>query len=347
MSKTTDLTALFTVSPKDIKRSLGLIMEAGLVPFVRSSPGRGKSAIARQLADELELELIDIRLSMYESYDFNGLPFPNHDVGLTQFLPVDLFPLDTTPLPEGKRGWFILLDEFTHAEPEMIRASYKLVLDRMVGMRHLHDNAFIMLAGNGIDDNALANNVGTAINNRVTHITLGSDVDFWLTDVAAKFGYDHRIIGYLSANKNDLNDFDPENDDHAFCSERSWEFVSKLIKGVDNLSGYSPLVAGTITPGVAASFMQFCEIYKNLVHINDVVKDPENCAIPSDSATRWALVTHLANACTEDNLTELCAYMDRFVLQYTMIFLRMLDHSLLVKPAASKLLSRVGRAINA
>lgn len=339
------LNALHTVSPKDAPMILEKIFQTGLVPFLKSSPGRGKSAMFRDFAEKWNLELVDIRLSMYEPQDFTGLPFDDGE--RSKFKPFDLLPLEGDPLPKGKDGWLILLDEFSHAEPEMIRASYKLVLDRMAGQNYIHENALVALAGNSVDDNALANNTGTALNSRVTHLLLGSDAEYWTTQIAAPRGFDHRVIGFLSANKDLLNDFDPDQDDHSFCCERTWEFVSKLVTGEADVSRLAPAIAGTITPGVATSFIQFCDVYKDLISIDDVIDDPEGCHLPTESVTRWALVTHLAKEAKQDNIDPIALYVDRMPIQYAMIFLQMIrgDGALMRATNSRKLLNRLGKLL--
>lgn len=332
------------VSPRDIKKHLVHIFERGRVPFVKSSPGRGKSAIFAELSDDFNLELKDIRLSMHEPQDFTGLAF--REGNRSRFLPFDLIPLEGEALPKGKNGWLVLLDEFNHAEPEMIRASYKLILDGMVGQNKVHENVIVALAGNGIDDNALANSTGTALNSRVTHLTLGSDADFWLEEIAAPRGFDHRVIGFLSMNKDKLNDFDPDQDEHSFCSERTWHFVSDLILDVPDVSSISPVVAGTISPGVAAEFIQFCEIYKDLITVKTILKDPENTPLPDESSTRWATVTYLARETTPDNADQLALYIGRMPLQYVVIYMQMVKDlpDITKSPNIIKLFGRIGRA---
>lgn len=337
---------MFAISPKHLLGHLTTLFGARLVPFVRSSPGMGKSAIYAQCAEQFDLEMIDIRLSMYSPEDFSGLPFRNAERQRTEFMPMDLIPLEGDEIPEGKQGFLVLLDEFNHAEPEMVRASYKLILDRMVGQRKIHPNVFIALAGNNIDDNALANPTGTALNSRVTHLKLVSDPDWWVNDVAARFGYDHRVIGFIAANKDKLNDFDPDQDEHGFCCERTWEMVSKIILNSSDVDPYTPLIAGTITPGVAAEFIQFCKIYQELITVNDVVADPANCRMPTDSPTRWATVTYLAKQVNKNNASEICEYINRYQLQYSIIFASMVKDikDVSSNPEFIKIVTRIGKA---
>lgn len=350
-----DLNALFSVSPRNMFATLEHLLRCDLVPFVKSSPGRGKSAIIRSLADHLNLKLIDIRLSMYEPQDFTGLPF--RDGEWSAFLPFkDFMPIQGEDLPVEKDsngvvvkeydGWLVLLDEFTHAEPEMMRASYKLILDRMVGSRHLHDNVKIVLAGNSVSDNALANNPGTALNSRVTHINLASDAEYWYQEVAPMLGIDHRIIGYIANNNLRLNDFDPDQDEHAFCSERTWEFVSKIIKGYKNVGDLSAMVAGTISPGVSSEFIKFCEIYDTLNSLDEIVNDPDNVHIPSGSQQQWATITWLTREATPQNIDALATYANRMQIQFAIIFVRLIDPNLISGsvPNLLKLIARVGKA---
>lgn len=339
-----NMMSLMHVSPKDLPNYLALMFEAGLVPFIRSSPGKGKSALLRQFAEDYNLVLLDIRLSMYESIAFTGPLFK--DSGKARYLPTNLFPLETDEVPKGKNGFLILLDEFNHAEPDMIRASYKLILDRMVGEHKIHPQTYIALAGNCIDDNALANSTGTALNSRVTHLILNSSPEYWLDEIAPKFNCDYRIIGFLAANKEKLNDFDPEQEETSHCCERTWEKVARLLELQPDVDSIVPLIAGTITPGVAAEFIQFCKIYENLVTLNEILKDPTECRLPDDSPTRWALTTQLAKSITVDNSEGICTYVNRLPLQYIIIFMSMIKTrtELFSGKAISNLFTRLGKA---
>lgn len=336
---------LMQVNTRQLKEQLTHVFASKLVPFVRSSPGVGKSAVYRYIADMFNLVLVDIRLSMYEPQDFSGLPFRDED--MTIYAPTSLFPLDgRDQVPEGKDGWLILLDEFTHGSPEMMRATYKLILDRMVGERKLHDDAFVALAGNGIDDNALAGSVGTAINSRVTHLHLKTNTKVWIEDVAIPFNYDHRVIGFISANGNKLNDFDPEQDDHSFACERTWESISKIITShKSDVKHLMPVIAGTISPGIAAEFVQFCAIYQSLIKVSDIIRDPASTNLPSDNAIRWAMTTQLADACNANNVDPICQYVDRMPVQYAIIFMKMIltKKELMSTDAVGNLLKKVGK----
>ena len=103
----------FKCTPRQARGHIVEILEAGLVPFLRSSPGMGKSAIIRSIADEYGMELLDIRLSTCAPEDLTGLP--HFENGIAKFMPFDMFPVEGTELPTGKNGWIVFLDEFNSA----------------------------------------------------------------------------------------------------------------------------------------------------------------------------------------------------------------------------------------
>jgi MoxR-like ATPase len=92
---------LYRCTPRQTRAFVKEILEAGLVPFVQSSPGMGKSTIMRSIAKELNLKLIDHRLSTSAPEDLSGLPRFNEQ-GFAEFVPfADLFPVEGMTIPKG------------------------------------------------------------------------------------------------------------------------------------------------------------------------------------------------------------------------------------------------------
>src|SRR5574343_320366 len=89
---------MITVNVKECKEALIQCFKNRLVPFVQSSPGCSKSSIAKQIADERKLKLIDLRLSQLDPVELNGLP---KITDIATWIPFDVFPLENTPIPNG------------------------------------------------------------------------------------------------------------------------------------------------------------------------------------------------------------------------------------------------------
>ena len=105
-------------------------MKVKLVPLLVGSPGLGKSQIYQQIADDHNLLLIDLRLGQCDITDLNG--FPKIEGDKAGYVPMDTFPIEGDPIPEGYSGWMLLFDELTSALPSLQASSYKIILDRKI-----------------------------------------------------------------------------------------------------------------------------------------------------------------------------------------------------------------------
>lgn len=332
------------VTPKQMKKAVARVMRAGLVAFMRGSPGIGKSAIARSLAEEFNLKLIDHRMSTSAPEDLSGLPHFN-ERGEAVFAPfAELFPLENTPLPDGKDGWLLFLDEFTSAHKDVQAAGYKLVLDKMTGQHKLHPNVAIVCAGNKETDRAIVNKLGTAMQSRLVTLELDISFDEWLTEVALPQKYDSRIVAFLSMYPAKLFDFKPDHEGNTFCCPRTWEFMDRLVNGEEVTDMDAPLFGGTITNSVGVEFITFCALYKQLVTINEIIKDPKTALIPADNALKWATISHLFEKTDKDNIDDVVDYILRYSSTFQVLFFRGL---LIRKPdlKSSKAFARGAAAI--
>lgn len=328
----------FRSSVRETRGFVTEILMAGLVPFVRSSPGMGKSAIIKAIAEEYSMVLIDIRLSTCAPEDLTGLPF--FDNGIAKFMPFDMFPIEGTPIPPGKNGWIIFLDEFNSAPKSVQAAAYKLVLDKMVGTNKLHPQVMIVAAGNLDTDRAITNNIGTALQSRFIHLemflktdSMGQQAEF-LEDVAFKYDWDKRVVAYIGMNPGALMDFRPDHNDKTFCCPRTWDFCQALIKGkeftfvqngqdqVYEMDAKAPMIAGTITSGEAMKFINFTKVYQNLPKINDIMRDPDGAPVPSDPPVRYATVTMLMELTTEDTFQKITQYLNRMTSELRVLYFR-------------------------
>lgn len=321
------MTASFhRVAPRQCYSLMKLAVESNLVPFVRSSPGIGKSSLAKKLAKEMNLKLIDHRLSTSEPTDMSGLP--DFKDGYAIFAPFrDLFPLADQELPEGKAGWLLFLDEFNSADRAVMKAAYKLILDRMVGQHRLHSKVHIVCAGNLDTDRAITEEVGTAMQSRLVHLEMEHSFDEWYQDVAAVEGYHPTLTAFLQQFPSRLMDFKPDHQDKTFCCPRTWEFVNRIMRTVGKLDDiHTPLIAGTITSGVAAELIQFSKMAEKMVKFSDVVASPNSCKIPEDNALIWATIMHLIEHINEeidpDHFEAVLKYVDRNQLTYRIVFYR-------------------------
>lgn len=321
------MTDLYSCTPRSARSHICDIIQAGLVPNIMSSPGMGKSSIVKSIAKQFGLYVIDHRLSTSQPEDLSGLPeFRTTPDGrrVASFTPFDIFPSESTPIPEGYDGWLLFFDEFNSGQPEVQAACYKIILDRMVGQTKLHDRVAMACAGNLMTDRAITNNISTAMQSRLVHLQMILSHDEWMEDVALAEEYDERIIGYHNFDKDALFDFRPDHQDKTFCCPRTWEFMNKLVKGKEVTDEKTTMYAGTITSGHAAAFVQFSHIYKELMTIKQVLADPEGAPVYGDHEPQrqWGIVTHLMKHVTKDNFGDIATYVNRMGLTHRILFYR-------------------------
>lgn len=302
---------MITVNITECKKALIQCFKAKLVPFVQSSPGSSKSSIAKQIAEEHKLKLIDLRLSQIDPVELNGMPRVINDIA--SWIPFDVFPLEIDSIPEGYKGFLLLLDEFNSAPLSVQVSAYRLCLDREVGQYKLHDKCLIMCAGNKTTDNAITNRLSTAMQSRLIHLFLEVETQEWI-DWAINNNIDHRIISYIEFKPNSLYNFDPKHNDCTFSSLRTWEFVSKLIK--DETNPMLALICGAIGEATGREFYAYCQIFEDLPKIKDIINNPENVKVPTEPSTLYALYGYLVDNLNNSNCDSLIKYINKLPLEF-------------------------------
>lgn len=303
-----------SVNPQQAKVLVQDCMNAGLVPLLKGSPGTSKSSIIARIAKENNLKLIDIRLAQIDEVELNG--FPDLSGEKATYKQFDIFPTKGTKLPEGYDGWLLFFDELTSADKIKQGAAYKIILDRMVGQEELHEKALCVAAGNLLTDKAVVNTMSTAMQSRLVHINMGVDKDDWI-NWAIKAGIHNSVISFIEYQPSKLHDFNPAHQDDTYPCQRTWEFASRLLKVIGNFTADKlPLISGAISEGTAREFKAFCDLSSGLVTFTEILKDPENAAIPAENSSDragllYATVGMLADNTDLTNASTVMKYISR------------------------------------
>lgn len=299
---------------------LAAYIRAKLVPMLVGSPGCGKSQIIYQIAKDYNLKVIDLRLSQCDPTDLAG--FPTIDGAKADYVPMKHFPIEGDEIPAGYSGWLLFLDEATSAPPAIQAAAYKLILDRMVGSHHLHKNVAIVAAGNLETDNAIVQPMSTALQSRLVHLELVVDSQEW-TDWAADHDIDHRISDFIKFKPGMLYTFSPDHTDKTYACPRTWEFANRVLKVTENGSVTRlPMLAGTLSEGVAREFITFMKIYADLPTIAQISAAPDTVRVPAEPSILFALTGSMAHNATTDNFTQLMKFITRLPVEFQVVTMR-------------------------
>jgi len=258
-----------TVGPRSAKKGILKGFSKRRPLFLWGPPGIGKSDVVKQLGDELEAHVIDVRLSLWEPTDIKGIPYFDSNSNKMVWAPPTELPDDEMAAQHDKI--ILFLDEMNSAPPAVQAAAYQLILNRRVGTYHLPDNVYIVAAGNREADKGVTYRMPAPLANRFIHLEMKVDWDdysFWATENRI-----HKdVVGFLTFSKKDLYDFDPKSSSRAFATPRSWTFVSELLEDDDcDESTLADLISGAVGEGLAIKFMAHRKVSSKMPDPTDIL----------------------------------------------------------------------------
>ncbi len=340
-----------------IKKGLGVFYLPALMLW--GPPGVGKSDFVRQLAEYIEEEtgktvnITDLRLLLFNPIDLRGIPTANEDKTLAVWLKPKIFQMDESDDVIN----ILFLDELSACAPSVQAAAYQITLDRIIGEHRLPDNCIVIAAGNRITDKCVTYKMAKALANRLCHIEITASFSSWVK-WAKENRIHHKVIGFLTSRRDYFMAFDPQRDDLAFPTPRSWEMVSKILNVYDGdeKEAYA-MIAGCVGAGVASEFVTFCSVYYELPSVEDIFEG-KNPNVPQKTDALFALVSSMIAYARENKddtrkIGNAIRYSERFSPDFSVTFMKELINieadyrkKLLMIPAYSKWMERRGRLLN-
>lgn len=237
------------------------------------APGIGKSSLVAQVAKQMNLDLIDVRISQLAPTDLRGLPVVNED--RSSWVPPEFLP---------KEGEGILfLDEINMAPPAIQGIAQQLILDRKVGNYTLPEGWFIWGAGNRKEDFASVFDMPAPLANRFMHLEVVSKFEEFI-DYAINKGFDETIISFLKFRPKLLHKIDQNSP--AWPSPRSWDIANDLVAaGLD--------IDPAVGSAAKAEYSAFVKVYKSLPKIEPILAGKSQPDFPKDLSARYALTSGL------------------------------------------------------
>lgn len=247
-----------TLTPSQTASVIRHLHDKQVSLFLWGAPGIGKSAVIKAMATELGMGFVDIRLSQMDPTDIRGIPYPCEEEINGEIIKGMKWSAPLVLPHDPKAKMIILLDEFNSAPPSVQAAAYQLVLDRKLGEYEVPEGCMIIAAGNRETDKGVTFRMPTPLANRFVHVEMVSNFDDW-QQVALKHKYNKDVVGFLTAFKHQLFQFDPLSASRGFATPRSWEFVSKMLEGDPDLQEFvlTGLVSGAVGDGVGVQFMEY------------------------------------------------------------------------------------------
>lgn len=311
--------------PSEVLNALNILVDAKQPVMMHGSPGVGKSDVVRQLAQQREMQLIDLRLSQLDPVDLRGVPSVDTKKNVTSW---------NTPnfMPTAGKG-ILFLDEINSAAQATQAAAYQLVLDRKLGDYTMPDDWTIIAAGNRTSDRAIVNQMSTALKNRFVHLNFEVNLDDWCS-WALQNNVAVEVLGFIRFRPTLLNELEQLNeskeerdrvrnvkDAQAFATPRSWNFVSKVLSKGPSPDIEYELYSGVVGEGAASEFMGYLKYYRDLPNLDALLMHPEKAHVPEEPATLYALATGLAAKATKDSMDRVVQYALRMPAEFQVLLI--------------------------
>lgn len=280
--------------------------------WVWGSPGIGKSEIYAQIARELDYNMTEIRLSLFDPVDLRGLPVPDMERRVTEWLRPQIWPI-----LGAKKPTLIFFDEMDRALASVSNAALQIVLGKQIGEHVLPPETRIAAAGNGESDRVGTNKISAAQANRFTHLYARADTKT-TADYLASIGVHPAMVAFirfrgepdLANNRVGLIQTKPAAGKHAFASPRAWEKCAKFFPLP--LEMRFPLMAGTVGHAEAIECNAFLESYAALAGLmNSILSSPATADIPSEPSLLYAVAAALSGKADFNTWAAISTYAAR------------------------------------
>lgn len=295
--------------PSDIRRVVVEQFKVSnkIVPFFMGPPGASKSALARLIAQDLDLPFFQFFASLRQETDLLGVP--STATGQTVWCP------PSEIVQWGKAPCLVALEEVPDSAAPMQNALCGMVYDRKVGDVDL-SHVYFILTGNRSADKSGANRVTTKLANRTQILKVDPQIDDWV-EWATGARLDPMLVQFLRFCPSALNDFRPDQLENA--TSRSWEAVNSVPTTLPP-ELYLLAVAGLVGEGRAAEYCSFRRLYGQLPDPAMLVKHPKTAPVPDKLDLLYATVGMAAQYVTVENFDQLYRYAKRLPKEFTVMF---------------------------
>lgn len=257
--------------------------------MLHGRPGIGKTEIVQALAEATGADLVDLRLTTIEPQDLRGLPYFDHETRRTVWYRPEDLPDDPA------RPAILFLDELTAAAPALQPTVYGLLQERRVGRHRLPASTFVVAAGNGPEDGAVAYEMGTALSDRLIHLHVVAEAADWLASFGEPRGLHPSVLAFIRIRPDLLETTEAalRRGEVIACTPRSWARVSQVMTAFGDRRVRETLIAGLVGEAAAAEFLLVAEDVLATVQVDEML-----AAAPADRSVLYPASMHGLTALT-------------------------------------------------
>lgn len=287
------------ITLRQAREIVKMCVEQRVSAYIKGSPGIGKSAIVKQIAQELNYGIEIFEGSSLDPTDVRGVMGFDSKSQKSFFSISPLFP--NMDKHRDKAGVILLIDELGSALPATKVALQPLFHpeDRRLGEHRLPDNVIPMATGNLLTDGSGATADSEAMKDRVMMLNVMNPYQDWRMDYALSRKFHPLVLSYLGEFKDSkLNTFDKRvksNVKKDYVTHRTWERISETLTYADKVNMADSLVmsaiAGWAGDGIAFEVISYKKHFASLPDINKIFAGDNT--VPKEPGVLFAMCAML------------------------------------------------------
>ena len=310
-----------------------------------SLPGLGKTMTVRQLAEELEMTCVVVRLSQIEEIgDISGFPIKEYEVlinGKQTWVSNDVLQAMTNcadheftgnsrmsyappawlPREFNPNGTIVFLDDFNRCNSLIMNTIMEIINEGRHVSWELPKYTNIILSANPDSGEFNVTSMDSAILSRYIDFNIKFSIDNF-AEWAEAYGMDNRAINFSLYYSNEL--FDPTNPNHlATINPRSYTTFTNVISGIDKWDRPENLA---LILNISKGCFHDPDNVVGALFTNFIANKLDKLVSPEDMLLKkWDTVKHEIAACVFDSNgdyhPEIAAVLNTRLLNYSMKYL--------------------------
>ena len=261
-------------------------------------PGVGKTAIMRQIAEQMNINLVSYTITHHTRQSAIGLPFiarksyGGEEHAVTEYTMSEIVASVYDQIERsGIREGILFLDEINCVSETLAPTMLQFLQYKMFGTHRVPEGFVLITAGNPPEYNRSVRDFDIVTLDRVKRIDVTADFPVW-KEYAYQTGIHGAVTAYLEIRKEHFCRVVNDPDGRHFVTPRAWEDLSDSLRVYESLSlpVGRDLIAGFIQdPEIMKSFAVYYELwnrYRSVYRIPDIL---EGTAPAGDESLRSAV----------------------------------------------------------